>query len=139
MRPTISNSSTCTLTSSRACSPPKRIDRSWASRTGIDTLRTGPARQVDVKAFALQPAADGRGERAQALGLEDESEDGENARQRRDHVDGVVFEEADRLPPVGEILPAEDVEHGEEHDAASPTQPSDDRDDQVRQGDVGER
>src|SRR6266704_3573313 len=120
MSPTISNSSTLTLTSSSACSPPKRIDSSSASRTGIDALRPRPAGEVDVEALSLQPPPDRCRERAEALGLEDQRHDGEHTRQGRDDEDGVVLEEADRPPPVGQILPAQDVEHGEEHDAAPP-------------------
>src|SRR5437764_9020778 len=137
--PTISNSSTSRLTSSKAWSPPKRIDSPAASRTGIDALRPRPAREIDVEPLALQPPPDRSGERPQPLRLEDEGEDGEDTRQRRNDVDGVVLEEADRLPPVREILAAEDVEHGEEDDAAPSPQSADDRDDEVRQGDLGER
>src|SRR6478672_13861725 len=102
MSPTISNSSTSRATSSRACRPPKRIERSTASRTGIDTFRTWAAAGVQLEALALEPATDGRGDRAETVGLEDHRENGENARQRGDDVDGVVLEEADRLPPVRE-------------------------------------
>src|SRR5438270_6191978 len=104
MRPTISNSSTLRLTSSSACRPPKRIDSSSASRTGIDALRSPAARHVHVEALALEPAADGRRERAQALGLEDQGHNGEQAGKGGDHVDGVVLEEADRRPPVRQVL-----------------------------------
>src|SRR5437588_8103229 len=81
MRPTISNSSTLRLTSSRACRPPKRIDSSLASRTGIDALGSPAAMQVHVEPLPLQPPADGRRERAQALGLEAQGDDGEHAGQ----------------------------------------------------------
>src|SRR3954471_186814 len=96
IRPTISNSSTFRLTSSRACRPPKRIESSSASRTGIDALRSRASRQIELEALALQPSSDGRREGAQALGLEDQGDDRQHTRQRGDDIDGVVLEEADR-------------------------------------------
>src|SRR5438132_10852203 len=135
MRPTISNSSTLRLTSDSACSPPKRMESSMASRTGIDALRARPGLEVQPEPLALQPLADRRRDRAQSLGLEDQGEDGEQARQRRDHEDGVVLQEADRPPPVGQVLAAQDVEQGEDDDAAPPAQTADHGDDQVREGD----
>src|SRR5436305_8983152 len=96
MSPTISNSSTLRLTSSNACRPPKRIERSAASRTGIHALRSRAARKVEVEAVALQPPSDGRGDRAQPLGLEDQGDDRQHTRERGDDVDGVVLQEADR-------------------------------------------
>src|SRR3954447_10374790 len=131
MRPTISNSSTSKATSSSACRPPKRIDRSMASRTGIGLFGTRPATGVHLEALALEPTAYGRGDRAQALGLEDHGEDGEHPGERGNDVDGVVLEEADRLPPVGQVLAAEHVEQGEHDDAAAPAQTADDRDDEI--------
>src|SRR3954466_4844957 len=88
MSPTISNSSTSTATSSRACRPPKRIERSIASRTGIDTLGTLSPAGVQLEALTLEPTTDGRSDRAQAFGLEDHRENGEHARQRGDDIDG---------------------------------------------------
>src|SRR5437763_14931421 len=107
MRPTISNSSTLRLTSERACRPPKRIDSSTASRTGIDTLGARPGREIQLEALALQPPADRRGDGAQTVGLEDQGEDGGHTRQSGDDVDGVVLQEADRLPPVRQVFAAE--------------------------------
>src|SRR5438105_15863817 len=124
LRPTISYSSTCKLTSSRACRPPNRIESSRASRTGIDALRARAAGQVDVEAVALQPSAHGRRERAQALGLEHQGDDGEEAREGGDDVVGVVLDEADRLADVGQVLAPEDVEEGEHHDPPSASQPA---------------
>src|SRR3954470_2125322 len=95
MRPTISNSSSSRLTSSRACRPPKRIDRSWASRTGIDTLRARAFARMQFEALAFEPPPERGSHRAQPLGLEDQSEDGEHTRQRGDDIDGVVLEETD--------------------------------------------
>src|SRR3954454_21139521 len=90
MSPTISNSSTFRATSSSACRPPKRIDRSMASRTGIGLLRTRSAAGVRLEALTFEPTTDWRRDRAQPLGLEDHREDGEHAREGRDDVDGVV-------------------------------------------------
>src|SRR5205807_4607648 len=104
MRPTNSNSSTLRLTSRRACRPPNRIDSSLASRTGIDALRSAAARQIHFEALAFQPPANRSGERAQAFGLEDQRDDGQQPGQGGDHVDGVVLEEADRRPPVRKVL-----------------------------------
>src|SRR6266550_9039512 len=86
MRPTISNSSTLRLTSESACSPPKRIDSSTDSRTGIDALGARPGLQVQLEALALQPPADRSGDGAQSVGLEDQREDGEQPRQGGDDV-----------------------------------------------------
>src|SRR4051812_18089705 len=113
MRPTISNSSTLRLTSSSACRPPKRMDSSWASRTGIDTLRPGSTRHVHLETTTLQPAPDGRSHGAQPVGLEDEGEDGQHPRQGGDDEEGVVLEEADRRAPVRQVLASEDVQQGE--------------------------
>src|SRR4051794_39628632 len=104
MRPTISNSSTSKATSSSACRPPKRIDRSMASRTGIGLFGARPAAGVQLEALTLEPTTDGRSDRAQAFRLEDHGENGEHARQRRDDEDGVVLEEADRLPPIRQVF-----------------------------------
>src|ERR1700704_5486946 len=139
MSPTISNSSTFRLTSSSACRPPKRIESSSASRTGIDALRPLSAGPVHLEARPLQPSSDGRRHRAQTLGLEDQGEDGEQAGEGGNDIDGVVLEEADRLAPVGQVLAAEDVQQSEDDDAAAAAQPADDGDDEVGQGDVGER
>src|SRR3954449_3701810 len=89
MRPTISNSPTLMLTSRRACRPPKRIETPTVSRTGIGALRSWSFAHVAGEAFALQPAADGGGDGAEPLGLEDEGDDGEDAGQDLDHVPGV--------------------------------------------------
>src|SRR3954453_7035615 len=94
MRPTISNRATCRPTSRRAWSPPKRIDRSTASRTGIDTLGARPTAGVHVESLTLEPAPDRRRDRSQPLGLEDHRENGEDPGQRGDDVDGVVLQEA---------------------------------------------
>src|SRR3954454_5320441 len=89
IRPTISNSPTLMLTSRRACRPPKRIETPSVSRTGIDSLRARAAAGVHAEALALQPPADGCGDRAEPIGLEDQGEDGEDARQNLDHIAGV--------------------------------------------------
>src|ERR1043165_8142427 len=78
MRPTISNSPTLMLTSRSACSPPNRMDTSRVSRTGIDALRAGAAAHMEAEPPALQPSADGRGDRPQSLRLEDQRHDGED-------------------------------------------------------------
>src|SRR5437764_11071366 len=134
MRPTISNSSTLRLTSDRACSPPKRMDSSTDSRTGIDALGSRPALELHLEALTLEPAPDGRRHRPEAFGLEDQGEDGEHPRKGGDDVDGVVLQEADRPTPVGQVLAPEHVEQGEDHDAAPAPKAADDGDDQVRQG-----
>src|SRR5438552_9423111 len=138
MSPTISYSSTCRLTSRSACRPPKRIESSTASRTGIDALRSRSAGQVDVEALPLQPPADRRRERPDALGLEDQGDDGQEPGEGGDDVDGVVLDEADRLPDVGEVLASQHVEEGEHHDPPSSSQAADDGDDQVGQGGGGD-
>src|SRR5947209_16234141 len=132
MRPTISNSSTFRLTSKRACRPPKRIDSSTASRTGIDALRSGATAGAQLEALALQPPSDRRGHGAEAFGLEDQGQDGEQPREGGDDEYGVVLEEADRPPPVGQVLAPEYVEQGEHDDPAPTAQAADDRDDEVR-------
>src|SRR5437660_12076505 len=139
MSPTISNSSTLRLTSSRACRPPKRIDSCSASRTGIDTLRPRASRQIELEALALEPPPDRRSDRAQALGLEDQGDDRQHARQRRDDVDGVVPEEADRRAPVGQVLAPEAVQEGEHDDAAPTAETADHSQDQEGKGDADER
>src|SRR5437764_11782053 len=138
IRPTISNSSTFRLTSERAWSPPKRIDSSTASRRGIDTLGGHAALEMHLEALTLQPPADRRRDRAEAVGLEDQGEDRQEAREGGDDVDGVVLEKADRASPVGQVLATQDVQQGEDHDAPPTPQAPDDGDDEVGQGHVGE-
>src|SRR4029079_9322977 len=82
--PTISNSPTCRLTSCNAWRPPKRIPTSRVSRTGIGHLRSRPAAHARSERLPLEPSSDGRGDRAQAVGLEDEGEDGQHAGERLD-------------------------------------------------------
>src|SRR3954452_14613730 len=89
MSPTISNSPTLIETSRSACRPPKLMDTSWVSRTGIDALRAGAAAGVHAETAPLEPAPDGRSDRAQTLGLEDQREDGEDARDDLYDVAGV--------------------------------------------------
>src|SRR5947199_9119529 len=106
MRPTISNSSTLMETSRNACSPPKRIDTCSVSRTGIDPLRAGPAAHVHAETPAFEPSSDGRRDRAQPLRLEDQREDGEDARHSLDDIAGVG------LQPAGKAEASEEVGHG---------------------------
>src|SRR5213079_291103 len=87
--PTISNSPTLIETSRNACRPPKRMDTSWVSRTGIDALRSRSAADVHTETASLEPSPDRRGDRPQALWLEDQREDGEDAGHDLDHVAGV--------------------------------------------------
>src|SRR4051812_3741826 len=83
MRPTISNSSTFRVTSRSACRPPKRIETPVASRIGMQP-----------EPFALEPPADRRGDGADAVGLEDQGEDGQQAAQGLDQEGGVVGQPA---------------------------------------------
>src|SRR5438445_9116942 len=104
MSPTISNSSTRRVTSLSACNPPKRMDTSVACSTGAPTAgrspspflagaadrretrsRTGiappsppqrPPPLGQLEALPPQPPAHGRGDRAQAGGVEEEGEAG---------------------------------------------------------------
>src|SRR3954470_21867173 len=89
MSPTISNSPTVMETSRSACRPPKRMETSWVSRTGIDALRAGAAAGVHAETGPLEPAPDGCRDRAQTLRLEDQREDSEDARDDLDDVAGV--------------------------------------------------
>src|SRR5437868_8598850 len=134
MRPTISNSSTRTLTSVRAWRPPKRMDTSSALSTGAAVgrrppspsgpgagarrsapSRTGiaapspaqrPATVGQLEALAPQPPAHGRGDRPQAVGLEDEGEDGQHGAEGLDVVAGVDLDgaHADGPGQVGQVL-----------------------------------
>src|SRR3954467_6999468 len=123
MRPTISNSSTLRVTSRSACRPPNRIEMQLASSIGMHP-----------EPITLEPAADRRGEGADAVGLEDQREDGEESGQGLDEEGGVVGQPAGPEDVEGPLLqvPARDGEqHGEDDDAAPPPQPADDSDDQV--------
>src|SRR5437879_1281684 len=119
MSPTISNSLTWRVTSSSACRPPKRMATSCTSRTDIDALRS-PGRGVHGEATALQPAPDRHRERAEALGLEEERQHGQQPEERLDDVAGVVLHELDPegLGDVREVLREEHVAQRERDDAA---------------------
>src|SRR5581483_5969977 len=122
MRPTISYSFTRMLTSVSAWTPPKRMLTSVASRTDIDALRAATA-VPELEPLALQPPADGRRERAQALGLEDQGEDCQHAGDHLHVVPGVGRHRlVDVLGQLGKVEPAEDVEDREGGDATSPAQ-----------------
>src|SRR3954451_22091839 len=88
MRPTISTSPTRRLTSLRARRPPKRMETRSVSRTDIGALRSGSGPVVGAQRAALQPLPDGGGDGAQAVGLEDEGDDGEHAGQGLDEQAG---------------------------------------------------
>src|SRR5258708_24881948 len=87
IKPTISNSSTLMLTSRRAWTPPKRMETSWVSRTGIGhPLGSGAAAGAERERLAFKPAPDRRGDGAQPGGLEDQGQYGEHAAQGGDVV-----------------------------------------------------
>src|SRR5438445_1107503 len=141
IRPTISNSSTVMLTSRRAWTPPKRIETSWVSRTGIaGSFRSGPPASVERERLTFEPPADGGGDGAEAVGLEDQRQDGQDPAQGGDVIAGVVLEgmDAQVLGQVRQVFRRQLVEQGEEDDAAPAAQPAHHGDDQVRQGDAGE-
>src|SRR3954469_8830913 len=94
MSPTISNSPTLMLTSRRACRPPNRMETSVVSRTGIDTLRARSRSHVETERSALEPTPDGRRDRSQPLRLEDQRDDGEDARHDLDDIAGVGLQAA---------------------------------------------
>src|SRR5215216_5674511 len=56
--PTISHSPTETLTSRLACTPPNRMDRSYASSTDIGDLHLLQAAIMQVEAVSAHPALD---------------------------------------------------------------------------------
>src|SRR6478736_2250131 len=95
MSPTISNSPTRRLTSCNAWRPPKRIETPAVSRTDIDALRPPAPATTAPERPALQPFADGRGQRAQAVGLEDQREDGQHAREGLDEEPGALLDVGD--------------------------------------------
>src|SRR5947207_11524495 len=89
MSPTISNSPTLIETSRNACRPPKLIDTSWVSRTGIDALRARSTADVQSETAPLEPPPDRRGDRPQPLRLEDQREDGQDAGHDLDDIAGI--------------------------------------------------
>src|SRR3954453_9536221 len=93
MRPTISNSSTLSVTSRSACRPPKRIETPVASRIAMQ-----------LEPFAFEPAAQRRGQHADAVGLEDECEDGQQAGQALHEDVSVVGQPAGAEEVVGQLL-----------------------------------
>src|SRR5438105_134786 len=118
MSPTISNSPTVMLTSRSACNPPKRMETSRVSRTGTDALRAGTARHVHTEAVALEPSPDGRGDRSQALRLEHERHDRQDAREDLHDIAGVGLQppgEPETAQQVGEVRAAQLAEQGEQH------------------------
>src|SRR5205823_3092760 len=140
MSPTISNSPTRRLTSCSAWRPPKRIETPVVSRTDIDALRSPALATTAPEGLALQPPPDGRGHRPQAVGLEDEREDGQHARERLDEEPGALLDVGDPevLGELGQPVACQHEQQGEDHDAPAPAQAADDRDDEVGQGDLGE-
>src|SRR5438552_265078 len=161
MRPTISNSSTCRVTSVRACRPPKRMDTSVASSTGAPTggrapsppavsrarsrtLMSAPSRSRhpapvgQLEALTSQPATDRRGDGPQAVGLEDQGEDGQHRAEGLDVVAGVDLDgvKADGPRQVGQVLAPEHVQQREGDDAAPPPEAAHDGDDEVGEGDA---
>src|SRR5712691_12119467 len=140
MSPTISNSPTRRLTSCSAWRLPKRIETSVVSRTDIDALRSPAAATSGSERLALQPPPDGCGEGAEAVRLEDEREDGQHARERLDEEPGALLDVGDPevLGELGQPVACEHEQQGEDHDAPAPAQAANDRDDEERQGDLGE-
>src|SRR3954467_8097525 len=140
MSPTISNSPTLTLTSRSAWRPPKRMLTSRVSRTGIDALRARPRSHVKTEASALEPSPDRCGDRSEPLRLEDQRDDGEDARDDLDDIAGIGLQPA-RQPQAAEEIrhvgAAQLVHQGEQHDAAALTQATDHGHDEVGQGDGG--
>src|SRR5204862_437201 len=65
------------------------------SRTDIDALRSPALATTAPEGLALQPPPDGRGHRPQAVGLEDEREDGQHARERLDEEPGALLDVGD--------------------------------------------
>src|SRR4051794_28889911 len=116
INPTISNSSTLMVTSRRACRPPNRMEMQLASSIGMHP-----------EPFALEPAAERRGEGADAVGLEDQREDGQEPGQALHEEGGVVGQPAgaeDVEGPLLEVPAGDGKQDGEHDDAAAATQPA---------------
>src|SRR5687768_10197261 len=118
MMPTISHSPTCSWTSARACTPPKRMETESISSTDIGDLHLLLGAGVDVEAAAEQPAPHGRDLLAQPTR---EHREGEEQEERSDHQRHELRRELHRVgeePLESEELEQDAVAHeGEERRA----------------------
>src|SRR5829696_1170065 len=99
MMPTISYSPMAMLTSRLACTPPKRIERSYASSTDIGDLHLLQPSIVDVEPVSRHPADD----RAQLLpDASGELDQGQQQQERADDERGDLERQRRTRDPLEE-------------------------------------